>query len=157
MKKILFVFAAVLTLSMMFAGCAAGGSPAQSGAQASAGSGALTAEDMAYAEPLVDNLLAGIKDRDYAVFSRDMTDLMKSAMTEDALGQLADFLSKIGEYQSRTFAQAANVTQNGVTYAVVIYTAKYSNEPGDVLITVTFTGDKKIEGLNFNSPKLREQ
>ena len=159
MKKFLLVVAALPVLTMLFAGCG-GNSAAQSGAQESAGNGALNAEDVAYAEPVVDNLLAGIKDRDYAVFSRDFSDTMKTMMPEDSLGTLADLLaSKVGEYQSRSFAQAADMTQNGVKYTVVTYTAKYSDEPGDVLIIVTFGGDteKKVDGLFFNSPKLREQ
>jgi hypothetical protein len=149
-KYILLGLAALLALSVILAGC---GGNSQEG-------GALNAEDVAYAEPIVDNILAGIKDRDYAVFSRDFSDTMKTLMPEDSLGSLAELLaSKVGEYQSKSFAQAADVTQNGAQYTVVTYTAKFSDEPGDVLIIVTFSGDaeKKVDGLFFNSPKLREQ
>ncbi|MGE5495941.1 MAG: DUF3887 domain-containing protein [Burkholderiales bacterium] len=150
MKKYILGLAALLALSTILTGCG-GDSPAD---------GALSAEDVAYAEPIVDNILAGIKDRDYAVFSRDFSDTMKTLMPEESLDSLADLLaSKVGEYQSRSFAQAADVTQNGAQYTVVTYTAKFSDEPGDVLIIVTFGGDteKKVDGLFFNSPKLREQ
>jgi hypothetical protein len=162
MNKFSIAIVAVLTLSMI-AGCGGGSpsqSPAQSGAQASSGDVTLTEENAAFAEPIVDNLLAGIKDKDYAVFSRDFSDAMKSAITEDSFISLADMLAtKIGEYEKRNFIHATSMTKNGIVSTVVAYAALYSNEPGDVVITVIFSGDneKKVDGLDFNSPKLREQ
>lgn len=168
MKKIISALTVMLTAAVLFAGCSPiilrevkftkpsptlKNSPSQAAAD-----GPLAAADVAYAEPLVDNMLAGLRDKDYAVFSRDFSDMMKSAMNEDAMRSLADFLApKIGEYESRTFGQAAKTTLKSVQYTMIIYTAKYSDEPGDVLVTVSFNAVKKIEGLNFNSPKLRQQ
>lgn len=141
--------AGLLVITALLAGC---------GGSASTGDVTLAEADVAYAEPLVDNMLAGIKDKDYAEFSRDMTDTMKSSMNEDSFNSLVELLaSKVGEYESRSFGQAANTTQNGVQYTVIIYTAKYSDEPDDVLINVILSGEKKIDGLYFNSPKLSEQ
>jgi len=123
------------------------------------GCGQITEADVPYASDMVDNVLAGIKDRDYAEFSRDFTDDVKSALTEDKINSLADLLeSKIGDYESKTFGQAADKAQNGINYTMVVYTAKYTKESGDVIITVSFTdnnGIKQIGGLNFNSPNLR--
>lgn len=168
-KNTCIIIAAVLLLCALLAGCSqnnaspsaspgtsAGASAAVSTAQ---NSGQVTEADVPYASDMVDNMLAGIKEKDYAKFSKDFTDTMKSAMKEDSLNQLADMLSsKIGDYESKTFGQAANVTQGGLAYTVIVYTAKYTKESGDVIITVSFidnNGTKQIGGLNFNSPNLR--
>lgn len=117
--------------------------------------------DVRYAGPMVDNLLAGIAAGDYAGFSRDLDDTMLKAIDEKAFTAMVDQIrSVIGDYQSKTFTQAVNTTENNVPMTVIIYKARFSNEPADVLITVTFTDShsgKKISGLFFNSPKLRGQ
>ncbi len=140
MKKLYLSVLIVLLIAAAFAGCA-GSEPD-------------------YAEPIVENILASIDSGDYEAFSRDLGDTLKSAMTEDAFNSLKDLLdSKAGRYQQKSFRDAAQTTQNGIKMTVAVYTAKYSDEPGDVIVTVTFAGDeqKKVEGLFFNSPKLREQ
>jgi hypothetical protein len=157
MKKILWAITTLFMMTAIFAGCGIN-SGVQGSPLASDQGGTLTAEDVAYAEPLVDNMLAGINDGDYAVFSRDFSDVMKAAITEEKFNELTGLLTSIiGEYGQRSFTQAAKATQNDTLYTVITYTAKYSNEPGDVLITVTFTSDQKIEGLRLDSPKLRGQ
>lgn len=141
MKKVFLLILTVVMITALFAGCS-GGEPS-------------------YAGQMTDNIISGLQNRDYTAFSRDMGDTIKSAMTEDNFNALADMLKqKIGDYQNKSFGGVSEVEQNGVKYTVVVYTAKYSNEPGDVLITVTFGGEKgaeKVAGLLFNSPKLREQ
>lgn len=120
----------------------------------------ITQADLSYAAPLMDNMLAGIKDKDYKEYTKDFSDAMLKATTEDNFSQLADLLqSKIGDYQSRTFSGAQNTKSNGVDMTVVVYTAKYTNEPTDVIMTVTFgdeNGAKKIMGFYVNSPNLRK-
>lgn len=117
--------------------------------------------DVRYAGPMVDNLLAGIAAGDYDVFSRDLDETMLKAIDEKAFTTMVDQIrGVIGDYQSKTFTQAVNTTENNVPMTVIIYKARFSNEPADVLITVTFTDShsgKKISGLFFNSPKLRGQ
>ena len=120
----------------------------------------LDESDVSYAGEMVDNMLAGIEDRDYDAFSRDFSDTMKSAMTEDSFIAMADLLDeKIGTYESKSFSQAVETEEDGAAMTVVVYKAQYSDETDDVLITVTFSGsdgDYVIEGLYFNSPNLRE-
>lgn len=108
---------------------------------------------------MVDNLISAIENRDYEAFSRDLGDTMKTAMPEDSFNALVDLLkTKIGSYQERSFAQAADTTQGGVKMTVLAYNAKYSDEPDNVLITVGFGEESKtIELLYFTSPKLLEQ
>lgn len=164
-KSFLFVLAALMVLLLVFSGCEANEPesteasdvPETSGTP---GVGPVAEEDVPYAGPMVDNILAALESRDYVAFSKDMGDTMKAAMTEDAFNSLAGLLAdKVGSFQQVSFGEGANVEQNGVMMTVIVYIAKYSEEPGDVLVTITFAGEeaKTIEGLYFNSPKLREQ
>lgn len=139
MKKVYLLALTIIMITAVLTGC--GGS------------------EPAYAAPMVDNLLLAIEDRDYEAFSRDLSDTMKSAMTEESFNSLADLLkTKIGSYQQRSFGESADTTQDGVKMTVIAYIAKYSDEPGNVLITVSFGEEgKTIEGLYFTSPKLQQQ
>ena len=146
-NRFFWILTALVLLAAVFAGCSKADET--------------ESEDYGYAEEMVDNILAGIKDRDYAVFSRDFSDTMKNALPEESFIILCDLLdSKIGEYQSRTFGGAEEVDQGGVSMTVIVYTAEYTDEPEGVIITVYFSGDegaRKVETLVFDSPKLRQQ
>jgi len=110
---------------------------------------------LAYAEPKADNLLAGLNSGDYAAFSRDFSDKMRSAMGEAGLDSTRDLLqSKLGNYVSR---QVSRVEQQG-EYVAVVYTARFENEDG-VTVRIVFddTAEHPISGLWFDSPKLREK
>ena len=93
------------------------------------------------------------------MFSRDFSDKLKSAIGEDAFAAMVtQFGDIIGTYESKTFGQVANTTEDDVEYTVVVYKAKFSDENGDVLVTVSFGGEegsRTVEGLFFTSPKLR--
>jgi hypothetical protein len=72
-----------------------------------------------------------------------------SALTESNFKQQ----SKIGDYESKEFVK----TQLNREYEVAIYKGKYSNEPKDVMISITFkNGDEahKAQGLFMTSSKL---
>lgn len=115
--------------------------------------GQLKESDVSYAGPILDNILDGIKDNDYAEFSRDFSDTMKSSMTQESFNSLADMLqTQLGDFKEKTFASAAATTQNNQNYTVVIYKAKYAKMTNDVQITVSFSdsnGTKLVEGLWF--------
>ena len=94
-KNVLIVTMSVLLIAALLAGC--GG------------------KEPAYAGPMTDNILSGIEQKDYSMFSRDFDDAMKTALPEDAFNSLADLLgSTIGTYQSKSFGDATETTQNGV-------------------------------------------
>ena len=120
-----------------------------------------SASDYSYADEILDNILAGIKNRDYAKFSLDFSDSVKNAIPEDRFIAICDlFDSTIGEYQSRTFAGAEKVDNDENTLIYIVYTAEYTDEPDGVIITIAFSGEKctkKVETLLFNSPKLRQR
>ncbi len=141
MKKGFSVLAAVLALAALLAGCG------------------IKETDVPYANDMAENLLQGLNQNDYAMFSRDFSDTMKTAIDETAFAAMVEQLSAaIGTYESKTFYQAADSKQNDVVYTIVVYKAKYTDEEDDVLVTVTFSGEddnKVVDGLFFNSPKLR--
>ena len=138
-------FGLIVLMGMSAAGCAA----------------KLSETDISYAGPMVDNLLAGIKDSNYTEFSKDFTDTMKGALNQDNFDALVTMLqTKIGDYQSRSFSGASATTQNNTNIMVVVYKAKYTKETGDVVITVSFSdnnGIKQIAGFYLNSPNLQKQ
>lgn len=141
MKKLYLLLLTIILTAAFFTGCA--GKPGEP----------------AYAGPMTDNLLTALEDNDYEAFSRDFSDTMKAEMTQDAFTEVTELLdSKIGDYRQKSFGEAAQTEQNGVKLNVVIYNAKYSNEPGNVIVTVYFDEEGKlIEGLFISSPKLAEQ
>lgn len=112
-------------------------------------------EVLAYADPIVDNLLAGFNEGNYAKFSRDFDDRMKSGLPEAAFAPMRqDITSKIGLYESRAVSK---VEKQGEA-TVVIYNADFEKENGvEVRVVFTQDGEKNlVSGLFFNSPKLRE-
>ena len=140
-KRVLMFVVAALIATALLSGCG------------------LKESEVPYADDMVENLLQGMEQNDYAMFSRDFSDEMKAAIDEDAFDAMVEsFSTIIGAYESKSFYQAANTTQDDIVYTVVIYKAKFTDEEDDVLITVTFSGEegsKVIDGLYFNSAKLR--
>lgn len=110
---------------------------------------------LSYADPIVDNLLAGFNEGDYAKFSQDFDGRMKSALPEAAFTQMRQsIVSKIGLYRSRTVSKV----QKQGSGTLVIYNAVFEKESGvEVKVVFAKHGEKNlVSGLFFNSPKLRE-
>jgi hypothetical protein len=103
---------------------------------------------------VVDNALKAIEAGDYQSFTRDFSDDMKSAFTEQQFTSLADMLQNAsGNYV--TCADADPALSNNQGYAVYRLTCTYDLE--SVLVTVTFKVDgDKIEGFFFDSTNLRK-
>jgi hypothetical protein len=108
---------------------------------------------LAYAEPATDNMLAGLLTGDHAQFSRDMGPQMLKAMSESELDALRAMLeAKLGGYVSR---QVSSMQKNG-NLVTVVYDAQFEEEE-HVTMRVVFDQDRRISGLWFDSPKLRQQ
>lgn len=122
---------------------------------------ALSENDVAYVIPLLDNIIASIRDSNYEMFSRDLNAEMKGALDQNAFAELKFMLDqKLGDYQGRNFTKAIQTKKNDRLYTTVLYTARYTKEPASVVITITteyIEGQVKIGGLYFNSPSLRSQ
>ena len=142
MFKIFAGIVAVLILVAALAGC---GESEKSG-------------EPEYAGAIAERMLLAFDTGDYAAFSGYLDAVMKQAMPEDTFQQGRAFIrEKIGDYISKEFVETQIVEE---VYMVVIYKAKYSNEPADVKVTVTFMETDAgilVSGLYFDSPKLRSQ
>jgi len=114
-------------------------------------------EVRAYADPITENALLAMNENDYAKFSEHFDETMKKAMPEAVFNQAIPAIkAKIGDYVSKDFWK---VEKKGA-YTIVYYKAKYTEEPADVIVTVSFQeieGEMYISGLLLNSPKLREK
>jgi hypothetical protein len=108
---------------------------------------------LAFSEPAVDNLFAGMNSGDYAVFARDFNASMLKAIDEKGLTGLQNSITpKIGKYLARTVT--------GVEEVGEFYRLTYRGEfEQDANVKVTLTFDKaapnQIAGLFFNSDKLK--
>jgi hypothetical protein len=112
------------------------------------------AEVKSYSDAILENILVAANKDDYASYSKDFSDKMKAAISESSFKQQNKLIKdKIGNYESKEFIK----TQANGDYIVAIYKSKYSGEPKDVMISITFkSGDEahKVEGLFMTSPKL---
>ena len=111
-----------------------------------------------YAGDIAERMLLAFDTGDYAAYSERLDPPMMQAMPEETFQKGRAFIrEKIGDYISKEFVETQIVEE---VYMVVIYKAKYSNEPADVKVTVTFMETDAgilVSGLYFDSPKLRSQ
>jgi len=113
----------------------------------------LTAVDkdavLVFSEAKTDNLIKGLNDGDYAVFSRDFDEVMLKSMPQGAFEYLKqDRDAKLGRYISR---QVEDVVQGYDGFYTVIYDAVFEKDR-DVIMRVVFQGEDphQISGLWFN-------
>ncbi|WOX55660.1 MULTISPECIES: DUF3887 domain-containing protein [unclassified Methanoculleus] len=112
------------------------------------------AQVLAYADPIADNLLSGLNDGNYTIYSRDFDDEMKRAMDKAAFEKTREFItSKIGLYDSRR-DPVVTETDELIT---VTYKAAFEREDGVDLRFVFRKDDEshRLSGLWFTSPMLR--
>jgi hypothetical protein len=111
-----------------------------------------------YAAAITESLLLAINDNDFSRFSQDFSDAMKKTVTPEVFNSqfILGIKDKIGDYQasSKRFFSASSQSP----YIAVTYAAIYIDEPGAVLVQVSFQqveGKPLVTGMVFNSPKLR--
>ena len=139
MKK-LYILAMIALVSVIFAGCARQTETTLTGADMES--------VLAFSEAKTDNLLAGMNDHDYAVFSKDFDPDMLKAMTEsqfDALKQDRD--AKLGLYVSR---EVNSVVQSGDFYAVIYNTVFEKDDNVTMRVVFRVAEPHEISGLWFN-------
>jgi hypothetical protein len=137
--KTVRMFFLVLVLVSLLAGCGSGETEV---------TGADQDAVLAFSESKTDDLLAGMNDNDYAMFSKDFDQEMLNAMTESKFNELkADRDAKLGRYVSR---KVNGITRSGDFYAV-IYEAVFEKEDA-VVVRVVFRVDEphEVSGLWFN-------
>jgi len=101
------------------------------------------------ADPILETVLTGFNNGNYALYAKYFDDTLKDAITEKKFMQVrADILKKIGTYQSRTYL---GFLQQGNT-SVALWKGRFSVADGDVLIKLVLSkrGDKvQVVGLWF--------
>jgi hypothetical protein len=98
------------------------------------------------------NSLKALEANDYKAFTRDFSEQMNAAFSQEQFTRLQGMLQTAsGKYVS--IEQPALTNNQG--YAVYRFPAKYENET--VYVTITFlVGGDKVEGLFLDSVNLRE-
>ncbi len=111
-----------------------------------------------YAAEIAESLLLSLNQEDFARLSKDFDEGMKKAVTPETFNTqfVTGIKGKIGNYEanSKRFFSASSQAQ----YTTVVYSAIYTEEPGTLLLQVSFQhveGTPVVSGINFNSPKLR--
>jgi hypothetical protein len=149
MKNKIFLFgfyaALFVILSMTLGGCSSAGKTVTGQSQN---------DDLAYAEPITDNLLAGLNANDYSVFSKDFDEKMKKGLSQDVFTQTYEMIhEKIGKYVSRSVTSVSE-SDNLIT---VVYSAKFEKEEGvTIRVIVEKNSDLPLAGLWMDSPSLRQ-
>ena len=105
-----------------------------------------------FSEPVADNLFAGLKAGNYAMFSRDFDADMQKGLPESAFSSLTSSFARVGAYQSRT----VDHIEKPEGYYSVIYNAQFEQDVVTVRLTFTQSEPHLISGIWFNSPKLSQ-
>jgi len=111
----------------------------------------------ALADPIIENILIGLKTNDYSAFSKDLSQATKIVLSQTSFDQIYNQMqTAVGDYQSKTFFSSS--TKDSAITAV--YIAGFSKEPAGVFVTLVLqpagTG-YQVEGLTFDSANLRGQ
>lgn len=149
MKRMLPVLVLVLILpGLLLAGCSA--MP-----QITTLEGAERDSAVTLADPVADNVFAGMNEGDYTKFARDFDSTMAKALNEKAFSEMTQtFDERIGKYQSREVTKVERVDM----VFVVHYSADFEKEKDvAVSLSVRDSDPPQVAGLWFDSPKLREK
>lgn len=114
-----------------------------------------------YSDKIVEDNLIAFKNEDIKRYMESFDPKLKELLTEDKVKESMKLInSKIGTYTegSLKFQKAVKQSKDGKKYITVIYSAKFSDEPKDVVITAVFGDDEnhKLQTFLLNSPKLRK-
>jgi hypothetical protein len=105
---------------------------------------------------VIEEIIQGISDGDYSLYSRHFSKPMKESQTRENFLELQRSLQKtIGKFQSLQYlgfyAQHGNL--------ITLFKARFSKDKDDVLIRLVIEGygaDSKVTGLWFDSPALEK-
>lgn len=97
----------------------------------------LTPQDiMAFSDPMTENILLAMNDDDYARFSRDFDGEMQVALSEENYKKIIPPIKdNLGNYISKEI-MSYEFTDDGLL--IVIYKAKFSKSPTDVIVKSVF-------------------
>ncbi len=103
----------------------------------------------ALAEPILDNLMKGFNQGDYAQFSNNFDQTMRETITEKNFQQVRDdLLKKWGKYKSKTYLGFLNQKD----YTIILWKAAFADTKRDVLIKLVLSRSQDkifVSGLWF--------
>lgn len=114
-----------------------------------------------YSDKIVEENLVAFKNEGIKKYIESFDPKFKELLTEDKVKESMKLInSKIGIYTdgSLKFQKAIKQSKDGKKYITAIYSAKFSDEPKDVVVTAVFEDDEnhKLQTFLLNSPKLRK-
>jgi hypothetical protein len=90
----------------------------------------------AVAEPILDNLLAGFNQGNYAQYSKDFDATLREAIPEKKFQQVReDILKKLGAFKSKKYLGFLNQQ----AYTVVLFKGAFAGTKDDVLIKLVLS------------------
>lgn len=108
-----------------------------------------------FADQATENMLVAMNEDDYGRFARDFDDQMRTGLDEAKYkSTMPAIKAKIGKYLAKEFVGREKKDQ----YVVMIYKAKFAEEPGGVIVRSVVgdkSGKKHVSGFWLDSPKLR--
>lgn len=108
MKKRYLFLVVLMLLAALLTGCTTAEKPVYV-------TGDAAEEIRLKAEPMAQNILTGIQNEDYALFSTNFDDAMKKAMTEESFATLVKSVGKLGAPEK---VELLNVEDQGNYYGV---------------------------------------
>ncbi len=110
----------------------------------------------ARATTIIEQIIQGISDGDYGLYSSQFSKPMKQSQTRENFLELQRSLQKaIGKFQSLEYLGYYSQYGNVIT----LFKARFSKDKDDVLIRLVLEGpaaDAKVTGLWFDSPALEK-
>lgn len=110
-----------------------------------------------WTDPKVENILISMNKEDYDSFSKYFSDNMKNQLNKELFNeQLLPIFDLIGEYikDTKKLLTTEALEKDNMK---LIYSADYSNESKEVIITMVFNKNSKdVEGLFISSEKIQK-
>jgi hypothetical protein len=108
-----------------------------------------------YSEPIVDNMMAGWQQGDYAVFVHDFDPTMRGAVTEAAFtNEVAVITEKYGAYVSRQVDKVVQSIAAGTDQPLydVYYKAHFAKSDAILRIAIHADPPHQIAGFHITAP-----
>jgi hypothetical protein len=90
----------------------------------------------AVSEPILDNLLAGFNQGNYAQYAKDFNDTLREAIPEKKFQQVrGELLKKLGKYKEKKYLGFLNQQ----AYTIALWKGAFANTQDDVLIRLVLS------------------
>ncbi|MEL4304262.1 DUF3887 domain-containing protein [Methanococcoides sp. LMO-2] len=110
-----------------------------------------------YADPIAENALLALNEKNYTRFSADLDPTMKKAFTEEVFLKSADIVQdELGNYTSKELLEI----NAGDKHTVVVYQANFEKQTDDVILRLIFVnseGQVELRGIWLDSSQLKKR